>query len=943
MSHNAILQNSPALHSLKREQLVKLCKKHSLKANGKSIELVQRLKQHGSTLPPEALEYRWSDGSDEEQNGSMSPSPSKNPPRPSEQWEIVMDNIEEVEENGTVKSSLKAAIVSSFGIRRADTSNSAGSSFHAGSINMATADFENTSSDPCPSHGGPFDFPESPGLEPIPGTLAKPGAPAPANARLSTGTGAQPGVTTTIRLIPSNSVTCDIPTPPRIPPFHTTFDLDLSSPDGGAKRQVWPASPMGTNNTRKSARIYPAIPYEDIAPSPFKSNFGTPVAPSVRVSEATPAKSPYTRLMPLDAADDVFSPAKPAPSGKQAEMKELRLSMPNNQPFLFGSPIVQPNFSSAQFNAAAAGVLEEMNKRLEEAGVQKIEKTVLASIDKTRVVGAASQQHQRTDSDASGVARFAKAHDEAFNKMDSIANHYAARRPLPVPPVALGKKRKSDAAGLGHGPAPNIKRQSSVAETRVISNGVRKKMGIPGGFGDDEDDEDEEEREDPGDRRSSKRIRIADSQDIHKGKRPSLLPTEKTEEEVRKQEREREAARRYLNAARRRSSRGRASLAGKAAVPPPKSSRFGFLSSAKSLVRNVWNMGAGGSKASGIPVAKPVSKSALLAEKVKPTKSTPSLPSAASAVAKSSRSTLLEVSDSRSGATNGSANTVGNTSRSRSPIPSFAQPSSIAPRVNTTSSTTAPLDLKPRSSSLNANRSKTSFGTGGTSSLGARTSGASSCKAGVDGHSSDTAKPPHPPRKRTNSTLMQPTASFLAKQQQNKPLPSVGEHPSRVLSPTNLRQITNSPRSPTSKIFSKPVTAQTFGGSSPVSPSADQNVASLGGAAASMLANTTSAKPTQRVPLAARKPRVSRSRVTAKLQQQRDAAGTTSTSGPLTAATRARSSTGATPRRSLGAMKNQRISAGGEALKMKARQSEFARRRRSAARSSVGLVMNLDR
>lgn len=35
MSSNEILFNSPALHSLKRAQLVKICKRHGLKASGK--------------------------------------------------------------------------------------------------------------------------------------------------------------------------------------------------------------------------------------------------------------------------------------------------------------------------------------------------------------------------------------------------------------------------------------------------------------------------------------------------------------------------------------------------------------------------------------------------------------------------------------------------------------------------------------------------------------------------------------------------------------------------------------------------------------------------------------------------------------------------------------------------------------------------------------------
>lgn len=105
MSHNAIICNSPALHSLKREQLVKLCKMHSLKANGKNIELIDRLKQRALELPPDAVNYRWDDSDDDEdmdvENDLIPPDPFRaGPPRPSEQWEMVMDNIEEVDENG---------------------------------------------------------------------------------------------------------------------------------------------------------------------------------------------------------------------------------------------------------------------------------------------------------------------------------------------------------------------------------------------------------------------------------------------------------------------------------------------------------------------------------------------------------------------------------------------------------------------------------------------------------------------------------------------------------------------------------------------------------------------------------------------------------------------------------------------------------------------------
>ncbi|GAA5970800.1 hypothetical protein JCM3765_006310 [Sporobolomyces pararoseus] len=46
----AILRNSPALHSLKRQQLTQLCKQFNLKANGKNVELIERLKQHGESI-----------------------------------------------------------------------------------------------------------------------------------------------------------------------------------------------------------------------------------------------------------------------------------------------------------------------------------------------------------------------------------------------------------------------------------------------------------------------------------------------------------------------------------------------------------------------------------------------------------------------------------------------------------------------------------------------------------------------------------------------------------------------------------------------------------------------------------------------------------------------------------------------------------------------------
>lgn len=168
-----ILFNSPALHSLKRDQLVKLCKIHSIKANGKNSELIERLKQRAQELPPDAaleeeeeveddamegvqrdapepdptteqqehhLRQQHQQQGEDEQDDDMPRGMPVDPPadaqqntiepdqdfemqdvvltsrfsitRPSEQWEVVMEDIEEVEETmGTAssKDSLRTA------------------------------------------------------------------------------------------------------------------------------------------------------------------------------------------------------------------------------------------------------------------------------------------------------------------------------------------------------------------------------------------------------------------------------------------------------------------------------------------------------------------------------------------------------------------------------------------------------------------------------------------------------------------------------------------------------------------------------------------------------------------------------------------------------------------------------------------------------------------
>ena len=115
-----ILFNSPALHSLKRDQLVKLCKIHSIKASGKNVDLIQKLRRHAKTLPKDSplsiaarsestdsipVEADTPEADAEEIKDDASYRTTL--PRQSEQWEMIMDSIEEEEEGssqGTMSS-----------------------------------------------------------------------------------------------------------------------------------------------------------------------------------------------------------------------------------------------------------------------------------------------------------------------------------------------------------------------------------------------------------------------------------------------------------------------------------------------------------------------------------------------------------------------------------------------------------------------------------------------------------------------------------------------------------------------------------------------------------------------------------------------------------------------------------------------------------------------
>lgn len=367
---------------------------------------------------------------------------------------------------------------------------------------------------------------------------AQPGHPTPAPSGNTTGP-----LKTTIRLVSasnSNSNLTQFPEvgTPQLRPVDPPFDLLMGSPDarGQSRVPVWPLSPQ---RAPSEGRLYPTLPAEELDEAKRHqemSKLPGNTAPFQRVG------STRVQPKPSDKVQDLFSPA-PKPPAQQKE----RVGIPRSEPFLFGSPLPRHSVSNKAFDTAAASVLEEMNKRLSAAGVQKVGVDVFGTVPVT----TAAAKRDSGSLHASGMAdRFDKIHEDQFNKMDSIANHYAAKR------GAGSKKRKSDV--LGHDSAPAKKRSSAAPH---------KRMGIPGGFGDEDDVMDDVQEE--GDRRMSKRVRVLEEDGgKDKGRRLTISP-KKSGPEERQAERERAATRKMLEARKekRRSSRhARASHVGPQAI-----------------------------------------------------------------------------------------------------------------------------------------------------------------------------------------------------------------------------------------------------------------------------------------------------------------------------------------------------------------------------------------
>lgn len=400
------------------------------------------------------------------------------------------------------------------------------------------------------------------------------------------------------------------------------------------------------------------------------------------------------------------------------------------------------------------------------------------------------------------------------------------------------------------------------------------------------------------------------------------------------------------------------------AKPP----RFGFFASAKSLVQNVWNRGAGSKAPSSVPVSKPAQTKEVTKTLPKSTEAKKSavIPGSSGAPPLSSQTKRIP-----SGGSNTSVqpNAPGRSTLAapvisgegggtatftriwKSPTPSFHPPGS------STAANSRSLTVAGYGQSNNKGSSLVGFSSLGRKiALSANDSRVPSMEGKSSIRTSATNLQKHAtgiPRSRTTSTLMAPTASSLAKINSHSRIPvSTASHNENstltkattsskqrlAMSPqpsVTLDQITNSPRS----AAHSPRPAKIF--SQPLSPPPAHAPMSLTTAATTIVGQAAQQKSSSSVKspappkakvLPGRRPRISRSKVIARLVSQRAAgAGSSMSAGTGGAGGKVRSSMGAGMAGK--ASQSHGGARGGDMLmsaKKRVRQSEYARRRSRA-------------
>ncbi|KAG8741563.1 hypothetical protein FRC10_002687 [Ceratobasidium sp. 414] len=360
---NEILFNSHALNSLKRTQLVKLCKRYGIKATGKNPELVAKLEAYSQNLPPASTficpseadllsspsKQSFSDDFDSDVEGDVPVRSGSRRGQPTDQWEVsgaegvfASGRIVKAEQgilaphtNGTVGSSRSGKHTEEFG----------GESQSSGKVGSSSSKTSITSS--LKSIASAFVRPSKPAPEP-----QQPTPPLPAPRRETTPPPVQGPGPNTVRLIPSpspfprpRSAADLLPGVPLPTPSLNKFTADLAQADAmiadaGTESSPGPRISFGfgsagydDQDVSVAAITQPTDPGASIpGPTSHKKDAipgSLPSSPTLKPQSATTGPDPFT---------------------------------PPAATFVFGSP--RYSVSNTQFGDAAAAVLREMNARM---------------------------------------------------------------------------------------------------------------------------------------------------------------------------------------------------------------------------------------------------------------------------------------------------------------------------------------------------------------------------------------------------------------------------------------------------------------------------------------------------------------------------------------------------------------------------------------------------
>ncbi|KAG8929643.1 hypothetical protein FRC02_005274 [Tulasnella sp. 418] len=468
-SSTEILFNSPALNSLKRSQLIKLCKRHGLKAAGKNAEMVERLQEYGRTMQVhEPFVIPTSDAAideaevlghdeDSEDGGSDIGQTPRGPGsfRTSEPWSIIDEGSREEENvlpllsrNRSVKSTFSTSTMGEFGSQGSGTSSKSSSVTSslkalASSLGLSrqlsfksiksskSSSKKVTASQSQPSLVEPVvEIQPQPEPEPEPEPEEQLTAPVPEPHTYCP----DPALaSSTIRLVSSTSQ-LDLLQGTTSSLVVTKFDDPMG--DGAESDSSDSFNPPDP----RRGSIYPDLPEFALktaigsSSSIFPGSFPSFSSPSPKNS-SPPAPSPPAEPIPAMEVDPAPAPA---------------------------------------VSTVTASILEEMNRRMNiQAGSTAAITT--AVLDRKPIAPATSVFADLLGS-GKGDGRFGDTHKAAFDQMDSIVNHYAARRPAQKKSTLGGATPKRVRPSFAPGPSSAKRRsRASIAAKRTSLVGAAGK------------------------------------------------------------------------------------------------------------------------------------------------------------------------------------------------------------------------------------------------------------------------------------------------------------------------------------------------------------------------------------------------------------------------------------------------------------------------------------